>query len=274
MFVTLCIFVSISFYSLIHCYFCTISCYIFCIIFCIIYFVYILYYLLLYFLWNLLFSILYFSVHCGMMISFFSEFNQFSFLFLIMHFLLVLHLFCIYSNVSWRIFNLWVLHYSFPLLWKILGGRIFIRCIVWVISLHFIFIECFVALCLVFQCVRVVMMFLIEMHSILSLQAKYCFFPGHKWLGGIIMCPLIFKFSFAYGMLNISSYFFISLCIYLRSCHSLQHESLLRLPLSSPMYLFQSLLYSVLISNCWLFTIFTYLIGFLEVVVNHIQICH
>ena len=49
----------------------------------------------------------------------------------------------------------------------------------------------FVVVCLFFQCVRVVMMFLIEVHSILSLQAKYCFFPG--WHGlGIVMCPLIF----------------------------------------------------------------------------------
>lgn len=130
-----------------------------------------------------------------------------------MHFLLVLHLFCIYlmSVGGYLIFECYItVSLCFEKFWE--WGRIFIRCIVWVISLHFIFIECFVALCLVFQCVRVVMMFLIEMHSILSLQAKYCFFPG--WHGlGIIMCPLIFKFSFAYGMLNISSYFFISLCI-------------------------------------------------------------
>ena len=86
-------------------------------------------------------------------------------------------------------------------------------------------------------------MFLIEVYSILSLQGKYCFFPG--WHGlGIIMCPLIFKFSF---VLWDAKYFllflYFSVYSFQRSCLLSPTWKLAEIALSSPMYLFQSLLY-------------------------------
>lgn len=112
----------------------------FCTIFCTIYFI----------LSLVIFSLKSFClVFCNLVftvvwLSIFSEFNQFLFLFLIMHFLLVLHLFFIYlmSVGGYLIFECYItVSLCFEKFWE--WGRIFIRWIVWVISLNFIFIGVF-----------------------------------------------------------------------------------------------------------------------------------
>lgn len=168
----------------------------------------------------------------------FSEFNQFSFLFdhaFPLSFTFILHL----PDVSWRIFNLGVLHYSFLLLWKILGvGVEFSSDALFGLSVsHFIFIECFAALCLVFQCKGVVMMFPLKCTLFIT-AGKVRFFLD---MAQNYHVSLIFKFSFAYGMLTFPL-ISLFLCVQFpkKLPASLQHESLLRLPchlqciLSSP----------------------------------------
>lgn len=79
--------------------------------------------------------------------SIFSEFNQFLFIFLIMHLLLFLNLFFIYLMSVWGYltFECYItVSLCFEKFWE--WGRIFIRWIVWVIILNFIFIGLFCCL--------------------------------------------------------------------------------------------------------------------------------